>query len=681
MDILRFSVAILLLGFVQGRVRHEYLGCFKDTSTRAMPVALPRDRSDLLKSCKQEAAFRGYTVFGIQNGVECWSGPDAASTYKKYGVSDKCRNGLGGPWANDVYRVHTDNAQLAGILSDIISDANSIDDVDLNIFVSQSSKLLNLSSSEWKKDPKVADTFLSATEGLLDLGMNSSKDKSAISEVMVFSVSQEDTKDKESLVFPDYEDAAFSKQSSTDSFTVPTTKDTDKTNIGGYVYSNLHEKLTTSLNKSDEMYRSDLHQEIVSKVLSCQVNPQIRFGVNTNRTVQITLQHHKEMSSEATPICAFWKHGENNESGLWSTEGCNVMSSNKTHTQCNCTHLTNFAILMQYRKVEVDNRHRRALTILTNIGCSLSLIAIFVTVSIYIFFGLYRSTNFHIHLNLCFAIAMAQIFLLFSVKGRNNKGLCLAVSICLHYFCLCVFTWMLVEGIQIYKKVVSIFSSSMNLISCHAIGWGLPILIVLITYFSRKDHYTDEDTCWLSPDYRIRWAFIAPVLLIIMINIIVTVITLRKRLHLRTVTTKEMSYKVRTSLRALFVLLPIFGLTWLFGIFGFSSDAVAAMYLFVILNSSQGLLIFIFHCALNQEVRKIIFQNRQIHIRGGTLSTGSNKPPLQKIPSKNSEYSNKDTSRHSSARSVKENGETCDDVQLTENTLATTPQTQNHLVP
>ena len=104
---------------------------------------------------------------------------------------------------------------------------------------------------------------------------------------------------------------------------------------------------------------------------------------------------------------------------------------------------------------------------------------------------------------------------------------------------------MLVEGLQIYKKVVSIFSSSMNLICCHVIGWGSPALIVLITYFSRRDHYTDEKTCWLSPDYGIRWAFIGPVLVIIMINIAVTVITLRKRLQLKTISTKEMSYKFR----------------------------------------------------------------------------------------------------------------------------------------
>ena len=81
-----------------------------------------------------------------------------------------------------------------------------------------------------------------------------------------------------------------------------------------------------------------------------------------------------------------------------------------------------------------------------------------------------------------------------------------------------------------------------------------------------------------------------------------------------------------------------------------------------------------------------MFQKRQIHTRGGTLSSGSNKPPLQKIPSKNSEYSNKDTSRHSSARSVNENA--FEDVKLTDKTLgadnmlSVTPQShENHLVP
>jgi len=30
----------------------------------------------------------------------------------------------------------------------------------------------------------------------------------------------------------------------------------------------------------------------------------------------------------------------------WSDEGCRVVKTNRTHTVCQCTHLTNFAILM-----------------------------------------------------------------------------------------------------------------------------------------------------------------------------------------------------------------------------------------------------------------------------------------------------------------------------------------------
>ena len=93
-----------LPGIFSVPVTHEHLGCYKDTPNRAMPVSLPRG-SNLLQDCKQAAAFRGYTVFGIQNRVECWSGPNAPNTYNKYGSSTVCRNGLGGSWANDVYQI------------------------------------------------------------------------------------------------------------------------------------------------------------------------------------------------------------------------------------------------------------------------------------------------------------------------------------------------------------------------------------------------------------------------------------------------------------------------------------------------------------------------------------------------------------------------------------------------
>ena len=44
-------------------------------------------------------------MFGVQNGGWCASGPAAKQTYKKYGESSACRQGEGGPGANDVYEI------------------------------------------------------------------------------------------------------------------------------------------------------------------------------------------------------------------------------------------------------------------------------------------------------------------------------------------------------------------------------------------------------------------------------------------------------------------------------------------------------------------------------------------------------------------------------------------------
>lgn len=37
--------------------------------------------------------------------------------------------------------------------------------------------------------------------------------------------------------------------------------------------------------------------------------------------------------------------------GYWSTQGCRLVESNKTHTTCACSHLTNFAVLMAHHEI------------------------------------------------------------------------------------------------------------------------------------------------------------------------------------------------------------------------------------------------------------------------------------------------------------------------------------------
>ena len=91
------------------------LGCFKDTGRRAIPEmdgrnplvkGFYRKRADATVRCGLVAMRFGYRVFAVQHQGQCFTGPRAHLTYRKYGRSSKCKNGKGGPWANDVYRVN-----------------------------------------------------------------------------------------------------------------------------------------------------------------------------------------------------------------------------------------------------------------------------------------------------------------------------------------------------------------------------------------------------------------------------------------------------------------------------------------------------------------------------------------------------------------------------------------------
>ena len=93
----------------------ESLGCFEDKTERALPTLEGLDsllvgsylqRAGAVRLCAEAAYRRGFQVFAVQNGGQCFSGPEAHVTYDKYGSSIGCHeNGRGGPWANEVYEI------------------------------------------------------------------------------------------------------------------------------------------------------------------------------------------------------------------------------------------------------------------------------------------------------------------------------------------------------------------------------------------------------------------------------------------------------------------------------------------------------------------------------------------------------------------------------------------------
>ena len=52
------------------------------------------------------------------------------------------------------------------------------------------------------------------------------------------------------------------------------------------------------------------------------------------------------------------------------------------------------------------------------------------------------------------------------------QALCSAVTVFQFFFQTALFTWMLVEGINLYIKLVKVFSTKRQYIAYLAIGWG-----------------------------------------------------------------------------------------------------------------------------------------------------------------------------------------------------------------
>lgn len=71
------------------------------------------DRSGVIRYCAENAQSRNYEYFALQGKGECWAGSNTAKeTYLLSGMSNRCRFGLGGQYANSVYKIGSSIGKL-----------------------------------------------------------------------------------------------------------------------------------------------------------------------------------------------------------------------------------------------------------------------------------------------------------------------------------------------------------------------------------------------------------------------------------------------------------------------------------------------------------------------------------------------------------------------------------------
>uniref|UniRef100_A0A8C7CQC3 Adhesion G protein-coupled receptor D1 n=1 Tax=Oncorhynchus kisutch TaxID=8019 RepID=A0A8C7CQC3_ONCKI len=346
--------------------------------------------------------------------------------------------------------------------------------------------------------------------------------------------------------------------------------------------------------------------QVASFLISLKVEPSPALSVNLSGSplIKIVLTHILQgqalnQSNKVYLYCAFLDYSS--KEGVWSNEGCVRSEGNMSYSVCLCNHLTNFAILMQVVPMELSKTHQVALSTISYVGCAIS-----IFLSLHLYLSTICNQRYHIHANLSFAILVAQILLLISFRFDPGTLPCKVMAVLLHFFFLSVFAWMLVEGLHLYSMVIKVFGSEGSKhFYYYGIGWGSPLVICVVSMTSALDSYGEVGNCWLSLKIGAVWAFVAPALFVIVVNIVILISVTRiiSRISSENYKVHGDANSVKLTAKAVAVLLPILGISWIFGVLAINDHSLMFQYMFAVFNSLQGFFIFLFHCLLNSEVR------------------------------------------------------------------------------
>ncbi|KAM9543105.1 adhesion G protein-coupled receptor L2 isoform 16-T17 [Guaruba guarouba] len=343
-----------------------------------------------------------------------------------------------------------------------------------------------------------------------------------------------------------------------------------------------------------------------SHVIAASINKE-SSRVYLTDPVHFTLEHI-DPDNYFNANCSFWNYSERTMMGYWSTQGCKLVDTNRTHTTCACSHLTNFAILMAHREIVYkDGVHELLLTVITWVGIVISLVCLAICIFTFCFFRGLQSDRNTIHKNLCINLFIAEFIFLIGIDKTEYKIACPVFAGLLHFFFLAAFAWMCLEGVQLYLMLVEVFESEYSRKKYYYVaGYLFPATVVGVSAAIDYKSYGTEKACWLHVDNYFIWSFIGPVTFIILLNLIFLVITLCKMVkHSNTLKPDSSRLEnIKSWVLGAFALLCLLGLTWSFGLLFINEGTVVMTYLFTVFNAFQGMFIFIFHCALQKKVRK-----------------------------------------------------------------------------
>uniref|UniRef100_A0A665TQA8 Cadherin, EGF LAG seven-pass G-type receptor 2 n=1 Tax=Echeneis naucrates TaxID=173247 RepID=A0A665TQA8_ECHNA len=295
-------------------------------------------------------------------------------------------------------------------------------------------------------------------------------------------------------------------------------------------------------------------------------------------TVQFRLVTTEERSK---PICVFWNHTILAGNGGWSAKGCEVVFRNSTHISCQCYHMTSFAVLMDISRRE--NGEILPIKLLTWSTVGVTLGFLFLTTTFLLCLRPMQSNKTSIINNGATALFLSELTFILGINQADNLFLCTVIAILLHFFYLCTFSWLFLEGLHVYRMISEVRDINYGPMRFYyLIGWGVPAFITGLAVGLDPEGYGNPDFCWLSLYDTLIWSFAGPIALAV--NCIFPHVSV-------------------SGLKTAGGVLLLVSVTCFLALLSVNSDMILFHYLFAGFNCVQGPFVFFFRIVFNKEAR------------------------------------------------------------------------------
>ncbi|XP_017658689.1 cadherin EGF LAG seven-pass G-type receptor 3 isoform X2 [Nannospalax galili] len=309
-----------------------------------------------------------------------------------------------------------------------------------------------------------------------------------------------------------------------------------------------------------------------------------------------------QTANRSKAICVQWDPpGPADQHGMWTARDCELVHRNGSHARCRCSRTGTFGVLMDASPRERLEGDLELLAVFTHVVIAVSVAALVLTAAVLLSLRSLKSNVRGIHANVAAALGVAELLFLLGIHRTHNQLLCTAVAILLHYFFLSTFAWLLVQGLHLYRMQVeprNVDRGAMRFY--HALGWGVPAVLLGLAVGLDPEGYGNPDFCWISIHEPLIWSFAGPIVLVIVMNGTMFLLTARTSCSVGQREAKKTSV---LTLRSSFLLLLLVSASWLFGLLAVNHSILAFHYLHAGLCGLQGLAVLLLFCVLNADAR------------------------------------------------------------------------------